>query len=561
MFPIPSTEKLIETKICKECQTTFPITDKDIEFYDKVSPVFNLQKFSIPIPTFCPDCRQQRRLAFRNERKLYKRKCGATGKEIISVYSPHKSYKVFNNDYWWSDAWNPLNYGVDFNFSRSFFEQFNELLLLIPKAADFIMNCENCDFNIIMKNSKNCYMCVWTSNSSDSFFLDSSGKSENCADGYNVFFSQHCYEIISSSNCHNSFYINSCSNISDSYFLFHCKGCLDCFCCSNLSNKSFCIFNKQLSKEDYFFQLSKLLPLTQNGIKKYFDILAQISIVPNIQDFELANMEVNNCIASYGLVRANNFRYCQFSGIWSDCMDSTKSWWVMDLTYEVVWVTGVSNIIACTSLFQSNNGFYLDNCHNSTHLFGCIGLRNKQYCILNKQYTREEYEVLVPKIIEKMIVDGEWWEFFPASLSPFGYNETVANEYFPLNKEEALKLWFNWSDYESPFPKVEKIIPASKLPDDITKIPDDILNWAIECEITGKPFRIIKQELEFYRKHNLPIPRRHPDQRHLDRMSLRNPRKLFERTCDKCHKDILTTYAPERPEIVYCEECYNREIV
>jgi hypothetical protein len=168
---------------------------------------------------------------------------------------------------------------------------------------------------------------------------------------------------------------------------------------------------------------------------------------------------------------------------------------------------------------------------------------------------------LVSKIIEEMQRVWVWGDFKPASLSPFGYNETVASEYFPLTKEQAKKKGFNWSDYEAPFPKVEKIIPASKLPDDITKIPDDILNWAIECEVTKKPFRIIPQELEFYRKHNLPIPRRHPDQRHLDRMALRNPRKLFERKCDKCKTDMLTTYAPERPETVYCEGCYNKEVI
>jgi hypothetical protein len=81
---------------------------------------------------------------------------------------------------------------------------------------------------------------------------------------------------------------------------------------------------------------------------------------------------------------------------------------------------------------------------------------------------------------------------------------------------------------------VDKVIPASKLPINLTDVPDDILNWAIECEITGRPFRIIKQELEFYRKYGLPIPRRHPDQRHLDRMKLRNPRKLYDRECMKC---------------------------
>lgn len=65
---------------------------------------------------------------------------------------------------------------------------------------------------------------------------------------------------------------------------------------------------------------------------------------------------------------------------------------------------------------------------------------------------------------------------------------------------------------------VEKTIKASLLPEDITNIPDDILNWAIECEVTKKPFRIVKPELEFYRKHNLQIPHRHPDQRYIDRL-------------------------------------------
>jgi hypothetical protein len=100
------------------------------------------------------------------------------------------------------------------------------------------------------------------------------------------------------------------------------------------------------------------------------------------------------------------------------------------------------------------------------------------------------------------------------------------------------------------------MIPADKLPDNIKDIPDDILNWAIECEITKKPFRIIKPELEFYRKHNLGVPKRHPDQRHLDRIKLRNPRKLFDRKCYKCEIDMKTTYSPEREEVVYCESCY-----
>ena len=141
-------------------------------------------------------------------------------------------------------------------------------------------------------------------------------------------------------------------------------------------------------------------------------------------------------------------------------------------------------------------------------------------------------------------------------------------EYYPLTREQALEKWFNRSDYEAPFPKVEKTVQASELPD-IQEIDangvspatgGNILDQAIICEVTGKPFRIIRSELALYRKHNLPLPTKHPDQRHKESMALRNPRKLRDRTCNNCWIDIQTSYSPERPEIVYCEHCYNKEI-
>ena len=103
-------EKVVEIKTCEQTGKQFEITDKDLEFYDKISPIFNEKKYSIPTPRLCPDARQQRRLSFRNERKLYKRKCDATGKDIISIYSADKPYTVYNQDFWWSDNWDPMGY-------------------------------------------------------------------------------------------------------------------------------------------------------------------------------------------------------------------------------------------------------------------------------------------------------------------------------------------------------------------------------------------------------------------------------------------------------------------
>lgn len=244
-----------------------------------------------------------------------------------------------------------------------------------------------------------------------------------------------------------------------------------------------------------------------------------------------------------------------------DCYDVYRWGHTGELCYECMGVgAGANQMLFCACCWPNNNNLlYCSFCNSCHDCFGCAGLRHKSYCIFNRQYSKEEYENIVPTLIESMMKTGEWGEFFPVSLSAYAYNDSIAQEYFPLTKEQVLKRGWRWSDYEAPLPVVQKIIAAVDLPDSIDAIPDDILNWAIECEVTKKLFKIVRQELDFYRQMKLPIPRRHPYQRHKDRMALRNPRKLWDRTCAKCQKTIVTSYAPERPEIVSCEECLRYE--
>jgi hypothetical protein len=136
----------------------------------------------------------------------------------------------------------------------------------------------------------------------------------------------------------------------------------------------------------------------------------------------------------------------------------------------------------------------------------------------------------------------------------------MSQEYFPLTRSEVERRGWQWREEREEVPRVSKIIPAKTLPDTIADVPDDILNWAIQSEESSRPFRIVRQELDFYRSMELPVPRLHPDERHHRRIALRNPRRLWKRTCQKCGKGIETTYSPERSEIVYCEECYLKEV-
>ncbi|MDD3793952.1 MAG: hypothetical protein PHI37_04010 [Candidatus Gracilibacteria bacterium] len=589
-------EKTVEIKVCKHCNSNFEITDKDLEFYEKVSPVFSGKKYLIPSPALCPDCRQQRRLSFFNQTNLYKNTCNNCGKNIISRFNSENGIKNYCNECWSSENWDQLKNGKDFDFSKTVFNQLDYLIKNTP-FQNLIGSSSNIINNSIYTNHTseihNSYLVFEANSINDCMYSYALKNSKNIVDSSFVGNSENCYECSDSYNMFNSFYCQKSYGSKFSYFLNNCYNCDYCIGCVNLNNKSYYYKNQPISKNDYEKIIKNLANINYLIIfkREIYDFFSK-NIVKNCNIIGSEDCIGNNiinskkCINSFDILECENLKYCVNINYSKDLYDITAYGEESNRMYESLSVGRYSNnILFSNTVGKGEKLIYCIDVKKSKNCFLCVNLEGKEYCILNKQYTKEEYEQLVPKIIEHMQKTGEWGEFFPSSISPFGYNETVAQEYFPISHsikpssptllskvEGGLEIplplgevrggqrTFNRSTYEAPFPKVEKIIKASMLPEDISKIPDDILNRAIECEVSGKPFKIIKQELEFYRKHNLPIPKRHPDQRHLDRMSLRNPRKLFDRKCDKCGKDIKTTYSPDRKEIVYCEECYDKEI-
>jgi hypothetical protein len=553
---------------CAQCQAQFGVTDSDRAFLEKVSPVFGNKKYLISDPTLCVNCRQQRRTSFRIERKMYRRTCDFTGNEFISSYSPDKVFKIFHKDIWFSDQWNPMDYGRDFDFNRLFFEQFADLQKEVPRYGLLTHNCENCDYYPWGINSKNVYASSGGRFNEEVYYCQFPTSSDFCFDCTIPAKSRYCYECTDIFDCYECFFSTFLENSSQCWFSHDLIGCHDCFGCVGLRNKSHCLFNEQLSAEQY-----------ESEKKRYLDSSQRERVERRVSDLKKSvpqrNMRLINCEncsgdmiknarntwLSFDVEDTEDCKYCYDMREVKDSMDMFIAGYGSERAYENLSLVGSQQCSFTTFCWDGNsNLYYCDSCFSSHNLFACIGLRHKQYCIFNKQYSKEEYEELVPKIIEYMKNTQEWGEFFPISLSPFGYNETAAWEFYPMKKQEVTEKGWNWSDYENPAPQVEKIIPAEKLPSDINDIPDDILNWAIVCEQTNKPFKIMPRELKFYRQYQLSIPHIHPDQRHLDRLNKRNPRELWERKCMNCGSEMLSSFAPERMEKVYCEQCYLKEV-
>ena len=526
----------------------------------------------VPEPTRCYFCRMIRRISYRNEHHLYHRKCDFSGKNIISAFSPDKTFPVYDIDVWWSDKWDPLSFGREFDFGKPFFDQFFELRGQVPRLAlQQQKPMVNSDYCHCASRNRNCYLVFSSNRCEDCYHGTWINESKNCVDNLNLLKCELCYECVGCRECYNSMFCLDSVNCRDSFFLRNCMGCSNCFGCSNLHQKSYMLFNEQKPKDEFEEFIAefntKSFAAVRSMLEKMGAKLSGITVKENhaVNAHGCFGDYLRNCKNAYYCFEcddAEDIRYCMCIETANNCAD--YSYWGRNAEriYECqACGNDVFNLRFCNICWDGCRDLtYCDHCFSSENCFGCIGLKKNKYCILNKQYSKDEYSELAARIIEHMKKHNEFGEFFPMNKSNFAYNESLAIEHMPLSREQAGKLGLSWKDDIDEKPKVEKIIPAELLPDSIDDIPDDILNWAIECEATKRPFRIVKQELEFYRRMKLPIPHFHPDERHRRRMALRNPRRLWKRPCMKCGKEMETTYAPDRQEIVYCERCYLAEV-
>lgn len=529
-----SNDQIIDTRICRVSWKEFIITQQDADFYKKIAPTFGEYIAEIPFPTLCPEERQRRRFVFRNERKLYRRECDATQRQIISIYRPNNGYTIYDQSVWWSDSRDAMEYWIEFDFTRTFSLQFDELMRVVPRVnllndyknqvnSSYVHLCgpaQNCHLIFEAEQDKDCsysYIIWWCNDCYDCTQIDDSSSCYQCVYAKNCFGCKYCYKII---NCTNMFLCEDC------------YGSSDCFMSTNLENKKYMILNKQYSKEEYFHMIDQYThKYTVPQLQEYFGkfnasqwYVRSHEGVWNENVIWSLSKNCKNCIEADYCTNIKDCKYVSILNGWEDCYDYDSWWDKSSLMYEVQnsWRNCQRVLFSEFIWSECSNIYYSDLCPSwNKNLFWCVWLRWKEYCIFNKQYTQEEYETLVPKIIEHMKTTGERGEFFDPSLSPFGYNETVAQEYYPTSKKKALMKWFKRSNYEAPAPKSNNITKWSDLPDSIGEIDDSILQTAIECEVTGKLFRIQSRELAFYRKHGIPVPRKHPDQRHLERLEMR----------------------------------------
>lgn len=488
---------------------------------------------------------------------------------------------------------------------KPFFPQFLVLQRQVPRASLFQTRAVDCDYASFIADSKNVYLSTSILKSENVFYSHIVARSRDVVDAVAMGDGELLYENIEGAKNARSAYLVRSRECLNSAYLFDCVNCQQCSMSTNLRNKKFVMRNRQYTESAYNEELRKMnmgsFTVAKQLREEFMTMIARSlhkfgQIVKSVDCFGDNIMNAKSAHHCFDIHGGENLKYVTRAVNAKESYDVTGN--AAELVYEgVATIFDTYDAKFSTFVEAVQRSRYSDTCQNGTDLFGCIGIRKKSYCVLNKQYTKAEYDALVPKIVEHMnampYIDAggrvyRYGEFFPIELSPFAYNETLANDHFPLTRDAAIGAGYRWRDEEKK--NYVSTIAADRLPDDIRDVQDSILQEVIACAHAGAcndrctvAFRLVPYELQFYRRMNIPLPRLCPNCRHYDRFRKRNPLKLWRRKCTcsglksensiyantaqhvhgdaPCPNEFETSYAPDRPETVYCEQCYNAEVV
>lgn len=416
--------------------------------------------------------------------------------------------------------------------SFDFVKEFRKLYLNSPCCGAYTRASENCPYGDIIVVSKDCYMCFNLGQSRDTYYSENSKTLIDCFDCAYSENCELCYECTDCDTCYSCNYCQDCSNCEDINFAFDLRRCKNCIGCIGLRDKSFCIFNEQLSEVEYRAKAAKLDFRDKTGLEFINAKIAELKLkTPRIYSHQ---HDTENCNGDYVYHSKNtqmsfDARHCEDSAFIvmanldsgaKDSFDCGPMPTGMDLCYDISYahyLFDCSHLYFCGNLKHCQ---YSNNCFESENLFGCCYLTKKQgkFYILNQELSKEDYLRLNTKIVEDLYRRGIW------SFYDLVYKE--------LDNQGRVKNFVPVKDSE-----LER-----------------------KCQVCGDAFEIFDWELEYYKKQKIRCPIYCPACRMHQRIELRNEWKLYKRKCDHCHKDIISTYTADTKHTVYCFECYWGEM-
>lgn len=298
----------------------------------------------------------------------------------------------------------------------AFLKELQRLINLQPKLPSKVLFSENCEYADEVYYSKNLTYVFDSAKSSDSAYMYDSFLCDKCVDCDYAVESQLCYESVDLFKAYNCDYCNYCSRIRDSAYCHWCWDSNDLFGCVNLQNKSFCIFNRQLTESEYREQVKKykawppekVLAVVEE-LKQKFPLTQTIGAYNENSNYGNYMHYSKNCYLCFDAAHCESSAYLYDTFYAKNCMDMTYCSVQADLSYEIV---SSANIFNCNYIFWAEkcmDSSYIFNSINVKNSLGCVGVAHKTYCILNRQFNKEDYERISKQILEDLKAKNVGW--------------------------------------------------------------------------------------------------------------------------------------------------------
>src|SRR3989344_1933471 len=356
-----------QAKQCQNCKNQFTVEPEDFNFYEKMK---------VPSPTFCPECRRQRRGAWRNERTLHRRECDLCHKSIIGLYPQGTVFPVYCNECWFSDKWEALQFGQEYDFSKPFFEQFKGLGQKVPRLAIWVQQSANSEYTNQAYANKNAYLSFALRDSEDVAYVTRAVQVKRSLDVAYTHHSEFLYQTVDCDKSYKSRFIEGGEGCVESGFLSNSRNCQNCFGGVNLRSASYVFFGEQLDKNTFNEKIKALSfgsrkvqqELTERFNKLKLESIyrfAKLTNTSNCKGDHLSNAK--NCHWVFDGFELENARYSSWvftSKEISDCYGMGGS----EFVYEGIGVEEVSNTKFSTVTDGSNHVPYTDLCSASSHL-------------------------------------------------------------------------------------------------------------------------------------------------------------------------------------------------
>lgn len=301
------------------------------------------------------------------------------------------------------------------------YEKLCELQKQQPRLALVTVNCENSPFISYSGNSRNCYLITGSEYDEDCYYGLWLYYSNNCTDCDYCDHCELCYDCTDCLQCYNCMGCQDCNNTRDSYYSYDLLACDNCFGCVGLRRKSYCFFNQQLSKEEYFKKLEEWKKYSKEQIMHYVDQLklkTPRAFVHQANNEDSSGDYIYNCKGakhSFDVKDLEDCMYMNNSVEVKDTLDCSNMYFKSELNYQVMSAMNLYNSNFCVTCFDSNDLEYCENVYNSKYCFGSFTVNHGEYLIFNEQYSEEDYFKKLSEIKEQMKKEGDYGRLLPTS--------------------------------------------------------------------------------------------------------------------------------------------------